>query len=75
MHGSSYTGRGDRLLANLAGVIKETFDQVRLSPPMKTNRPAARHANPYAKSSRPFSAKVLDGSERVPEPTGASPSK
>jgi hypothetical protein len=27
MHGSSYLGQSDHLLANLAGVIKETFDQ------------------------------------------------
>jgi flavorubredoxin len=27
MHGSSYTGRADRLLLDLAGVIKENFDQ------------------------------------------------
>ncbi len=27
MHGSSYAGRGDRLLTGLAGVIQETFDQ------------------------------------------------
>jgi flavorubredoxin len=27
MHGSSYRGQGDRLLTDLAGVIKETFDQ------------------------------------------------
>src|SRR5664280_716499 len=33
---------------------------------MKTNKPAARHTNPYAQSSRPFSAKVLDGPERAP---------
>ncbi len=26
-HGSSYTGQGDRLLTDLAGVIQETFDQ------------------------------------------------
>jgi hypothetical protein len=26
-HGSSYVGQGDRLLTDLAGVIKETFDQ------------------------------------------------
>jgi dihydroxy-acid dehydratase len=33
---------------------------------MKTNKPAARHANPYAQSPRPFSAMVLDGPERAP---------
>jgi hypothetical protein len=27
MHGSSYTGQADRLLTDLAGVIKENFDQ------------------------------------------------
>jgi len=27
MHGSSYIGQGDRLLTDLAGVLKETFDQ------------------------------------------------
>jgi len=27
MHGSSYIGPGDRLLVDLAGVIKETFDR------------------------------------------------
>jgi flavorubredoxin len=27
MHGSSYSGQGDRLLIDLAGVIKESFDQ------------------------------------------------
>jgi hypothetical protein len=27
MHGSSYSGRCDRLLSDLAGVIKENFDQ------------------------------------------------
>jgi hypothetical protein len=27
MHGSSYSGQGDRLLNGLAGVIKENFDQ------------------------------------------------
>ena len=27
MHGSSYIGQGDRLLTDLAGVIKETFDR------------------------------------------------
>ena len=27
MHGSSYSGQGDRLLTDLAGVIKENFDQ------------------------------------------------
>ena len=27
MHGSSYRGQGDRLLTDLAGVIKENFDQ------------------------------------------------
>lgn len=27
MHGSSYSGQGDRLLTSLAGVIKENFDQ------------------------------------------------
>ena len=33
---------------------------------MKTNKPAARHTNPYAQSPRPFSAKVLGGPERAP---------
>lgn len=28
MHGSSYSGAGDQLLLSLAGVLKETFDQV-----------------------------------------------
>lgn len=28
MHGSSYTGQGDRLLTDLAGVIQENFDRV-----------------------------------------------
>src|SRR4029453_3787585 len=27
MHGSSYSGQGDKLLIDLAGVIKESFDQ------------------------------------------------
>ncbi|MCZ7648550.1 MAG: hypothetical protein M5U26_25370 [Planctomycetota bacterium] len=27
MHGSSYLGAGDRLLRDLAGVVKETFDR------------------------------------------------
>ena len=27
MHGSSYWGQGDRLLRDLAGVIKENFDE------------------------------------------------
>jgi hypothetical protein len=27
MHGSSYIGQGDRLLTDLAGVIKEEFDK------------------------------------------------
>ncbi len=27
MHGSSYIGQGDRLLTDLAGVIKECFDE------------------------------------------------
>jgi len=27
MHGSSYSGQGDRLLIELAGVIRENFDQ------------------------------------------------
>lgn len=27
MHGSSYSGRGDRLLVGLAGVMKEYFDR------------------------------------------------
>jgi hypothetical protein len=27
MHGSSYQGQGDRMLTELAGVIKEAFDQ------------------------------------------------
>ena len=27
MHGSSYRGQGDKLLIDLAGVIKESFDQ------------------------------------------------
>jgi hypothetical protein len=26
MHGPSYRGHGDRLLAGLAGIIQETFD-------------------------------------------------
>jgi hypothetical protein len=26
MHGSSYIGQADRLLIDLAGVVKETFD-------------------------------------------------
>ncbi len=33
---------------------------------MKTSNSAKRDANPYAKSPRPFSAKVLDGPERAP---------
>jgi hypothetical protein len=28
MHGSSYSGLADQLLLDLAGVIKESFDQV-----------------------------------------------
>ena len=28
MHGSSYIGKSDKLLTDLAGVIKESFDQV-----------------------------------------------
>ena len=28
MHGSSYIGQADRLLIDLAGVVKETFDRV-----------------------------------------------
>jgi hypothetical protein len=27
MHGSSYIGQGDRMLTDLAGVIKDNFDQ------------------------------------------------
>ena len=33
---------------------------------MKTNKFSARRTNPYARSPRPFSAKVLDGPERAP---------
>ncbi len=33
---------------------------------MKTRNSTARPANPYAKSPRPFSAKVVDGPERAP---------
>jgi hypothetical protein len=28
MHGSSYRGNGERLLADLAGVVRENFDRV-----------------------------------------------
>jgi len=45
---------------------------------MKTSKATASRANPYAKSSRPFSARVLDGPERAPSramlyPVGFNP--
>jgi len=36
------------------------------SVPVKAGKSKARRANPYAVSTRPFSAKVLDGSDRAP---------